>query len=171
MDFFNPFSFALLWMIASLASASISLQDTLEVTIERVAEFVEDDFMPISYINVVDNHEQLPPKMITDILQRLEGPKYVFNREEVTTEVRDHIYMHASGGIAIWWLPEKPAGNQTELKDQIWSLDQNVSGFKKCITIIIDDFGRFREIFDQDQRRYQAPEKLHCPTVLIRNVR
>lgn len=136
--------------------------EIFKTIIVRGSEFVEDNKMTISFLKVLENNGN-NSKMVVQILNQLEAPRYTFNREDVTISVRDHFSMHESSSIAIWVPPMR-----SELKDQLWKLDQNVSGFKQCLTILIDEFGSLKEIFDWKTGRFEAPENLHCPTALVR---
>lgn len=150
-----------------MSSASAVEQDIVKLAIEKMAESFMDKSMMMSYVSVADYHGRSPPKMVTDILETLEGPKYTFSREDVTDEIRDHFSIHEHAGIAIWSLLEDRS-DAAQLKNQLWTLDQNLSGFKRCLTVLIDEIGTLRKLFDLDKGRYQAPEKLHCHTVLLK---
>lgn len=156
-----------LLIIASSASSS-SKQDILSAAIGQIEKSIKDKFMTISYVNVVDDHSQPPPTIVMDIMNMIEAPKYTFSREEVTQDVRDHFATHESAGIAIWSPTNMTNKSNNDLKKKLWSLDQNISGFKRCVIVVIDEFGSFRKLFDLDKGTYDAPEKLHCLTVLIK---
>lgn len=161
-------SFLLMLGSCPIEATSDLYKVILKRVIDRISQTMMDKVTMISYVNIFDNHGQPPSKMVSDVLNQLEVPKLIFNKEDVTVKVRDRFTWQESGGIAIWSVANNPKINETDLKNQLWTLDQNISGFKKCTTIVIDEFGMLEKMFDRDEVRYRAPEKMHCPAIIIR---
>lgn len=153
-------------LLMSLASGME--QEFYQTAIDMLSRSIQNKVKTVSYVSIVGDHGQTPPEAITDILNGLDASKYMFNREDVTNGVRNHFSIHESGGIAIWALPGESETKETDLKNQLWTLDQNVSGFKRCVVVVIDEFGKLDEMFDRNTGRYRAPGRLHCPAILIR---
>lgn len=158
-----------LLLLLNIELASTLEQDILNKAIGLIEKWMMEEVTMISYVKVVDNQVQPSTKTVKDTLDKLEAPKFTFNIEELNDEVRDYFTMQESGGIAIFTLP--PVADGLELKNQIWTLDQSISGFKRCVSILIDEFGTTRVIFDVNKGRYQAPQKMHCPAVIIKPYR
>lgn len=160
---------ALMLMLTSRCLSS-TVQEVFQTAFDGASEFIKEDFMTTSYLNILEKNGT-NPSMVAQTLEHLEAPKYAFNREDLTMAIRDHFSMQESGGIAIWTPSRRSHIHEKELKNQLWKLDQNISGFKRCLTIVIDEYGSLKEIFDWRTGRFEAPDNLHCPTVLIRTSR
>lgn len=163
---------AVLSLMPNPQMASAINQDLMKAAIGQLSESVKDRIGMIGIVGIVDDHGTSQLKTIIHLVQEMDAPMYMFNREQVTPNVRDQISLYESSGLAIWPLPEDSFFDSAdELKNKLWTLDQNISGFKRCVTVVIDESRSLRKLFDKNQGRYQAPEKMHCHTVLMEHSR
>lgn len=155
---------AIFLMPSTSQTASIE-QEIVKTILVKSSQSMMDKVTRISYVSIVDNKKQPHSKLVTDVLNELGTQNFMITREMVDSYFRFFAY-YESGIISIWSLCS--ITNETELRRQFKAVDQGSSGSKRCLAVVIDENGSFDELFDQVKGKYQAPEKMHCPSILIR---